>query len=129
MHWLQRKKPQLSAKSQCLKKSRKPQKIVIFEKNGIFYGFYRFFPKWDFAESCGFLRSNQCIKTFPFSYQRNLLDDFHFLPYNGGVCFLRPLSRGGQTVFLVKMKNVRWFFMTEGTLNHMGQKKFGLVPP
>ena len=45
------------------------QKMDIFEKMVIFGGFSYFFQKWDFAESWGFLRCNQCIKTLHLSYQ------------------------------------------------------------
>ena len=70
-----------------LKKSRKNVKKGHFWKKCIFYVFFSFFQKWDFAERWGFLRCNQCIKT------------------------------------------LHWRHMTEGTWNHPGQKKFGLVPP
>ena len=67
------------------------QKIPFFSKMPNFYGFSWSFQKWDFVESWGFLRCNQCIKTLHLSYQMTLSDDFHFSPYNGGVRFFRPL--------------------------------------
>ena len=70
------------------------QKIHFFQKCH-FFSLSWFFLKQDFVESWDFLRCNQCIKTLHLSYQMTLLDDFHFSPYNGGVCFFRPLVRGG----------------------------------
>ena len=99
MHWLQRKKPHLSAKSHFWKNEEKPPKNTIFSKMPIFYGFSWFFQKWDFVESWGFLRCNQCIKTLHLSYQMTLSDDFHFSPYNGGVRFFRPLVGGVKIQF------------------------------
>ena len=64
MHWSQRKKTQLSAKSHFWKNQEKPQKMVIVENMDIFGVFSWFLQKWDFVESWGFLRYNQCIKTF-----------------------------------------------------------------
>jgi hypothetical protein len=65
----------------------------------IFCGFSWFFQKWDFAESWGFLRCDQCIKTLHLSYQTARKHDFHFLPYNGVVRFFRPLVRGVKIQF------------------------------
>ena len=77
----------------------------MFEKVVDLYGFYRFFQKWDFAESQGFLRSNQCIKMLHLSYQTTLQDIFHILLYNGGVCFFRPPVGGSNGILIKKEKN------------------------
>ena len=84
-----------------LKKSRKTVKKGHFWKNGIFCGCSWFFRKWDFAESLGFLRCNQCIKTVHLSYQTAIYDDFHFSLYNGGVLFFRPLVGGVKIQFWI----------------------------
>ena len=64
MHWLQSNKTR-SLQSAILEKFRKNRKKNWrFCKMVIFCGgSWFFFPKWDLAESWGFLRCNQCIKT------------------------------------------------------------------
>ena len=84
-----------------LKKWGKTAKKCIFFRNAhfFFYSFSWFFQKWDIVETRGFLRCNQCIKALHLSYQMTLSDDFHFSPYNGGVCFFRPLVGGVKIQF------------------------------
>ena len=60
--------------SEKIKKTHK--KMDIFEKMVIFGGFSWFFQKQDFAESWGFLRCNQFIKTLHLSYQTTRYHDF-----------------------------------------------------
>ena len=97
MHWLQRKRPQLSARSHFFKNQEKLQKKWSFLKNGLFWkmvifdSFSWFFPEWNFAEIRGFLRCSQCIKTLHLSYQTPPYDDFQFLGYNGFLQFFTPL--------------------------------------
>ena len=74
------------------KKSRKIAPNDYFSKIRIFCTFSWFFKKWELAESWGFLRCNQFIKTLHLSYQTPPYDDFHFLTYNGF------LGRGGQNL-------------------------------
>ena len=41
----------------------------------------------------------QYIKTLHLSYKRALLDDFKFLPYNGGFAFPDPWYKGQKSLF------------------------------
>ena len=99
MHWFQRKKPQLSGRSHFFKNQEKPPKNGNFWKMVILGGFSWFFPEWDFAESWGFLRCNQCIKTLHLSYQTPPYNDFHFSAYNGFLEIFRPLVGGVKNHF------------------------------
>ena len=136
MHWLQRKKPHLSTKSHFWKNEEKPPKSNIFSKMPIFYSFSWFFQKWDFVESWGFLRCNQCIKTLHLSYQMTLSDDFHFSPYNGGVRFFRPPVGGVKIQFWHFFKIILFLIHKTTPKNTWGsnvspmlRKREELVPP
>ena len=104
MHWLQRKNPQLSARSHFFKNQEKPPKNGHFWKMVIFGSFSWFFPAWDFAEIWGFLRCNQCIKTLHLSYQTPPYNDFNFLGYSGFLQFFRPLVAGVKHQIFISIK-------------------------
>ena len=87
-----------------LKKSVKNHpKIQFFQKCDFLWVSW-FSQKWDFAESWSFLWCNQYIKTLHLRYQMTILDDFHFLPYNGGVCFFKTPVGGVKWCFWCKIK-------------------------
>ena len=67
-------------------KKKRPKKMVIHKSSN----FWRLFPKWDSAESWGFLRCNLCIKMV----QTPTYDDFNFWGNNGFLHIFRPLVRG-----------------------------------
>ena len=94
MHCLQRKKPDLSAKSHSGKYQEKIAKNDNFSKIIIFWGiFLIFLGNWT-LQRAGVLCCYQCIKTLYLSYQTSPYDDFHFLAYNWFLQFLRPLVAG-----------------------------------
>ena len=72
------------------KNTRKIAQNDHFSKITIFLRFFLIFKKWDLAESRGFLRCNQFIKTLHLSYQTPPYDDFHFLTYNWFLEIFRP---------------------------------------
>ena len=93
-----------------LKIKKRRQKMVIFEKWSFWAIFLDFFPKWDFKESWGFLRCNQCIEPLHLSYQTPPLDDFHFLAYNWFLEIFRPLVGGVKNKFSKIFKIIFLFY-------------------
>ena len=98
-------------RSPVLEKIRKNGLIWPFFKNDLFCAFSWFFKKWDLAESWGFLRCNQCIKTLHLSYQTHPYNDFHFWTYNGFLEIFRPPVGGVKNLF---WKFLKWFLFLVG---------------
>ena len=136
MHWLQRKKTSPLCDVSFPKKQGKTAEKYHFSKMPIFYGFFWFFQKWDFVESWGFLRCNQCNKTLHLNRQMTLSDDFHFSPYNGWVRFFRPLVGGVKIQFWHFLKIISFLIHKTTPKNTWGSNVFPmlrkmeeLVPP
>ena len=73
IHWLQWKKPQLSAKSHFWKNQEKPPKIGLFFQNEHFCQFSWFYKNCTLQGAEFFLRWNQCLKTLHLSYQARMI--------------------------------------------------------
>ena len=99
-------------RSPILEKIKKNRpKWPFFKNDHFFCAFSWFLKKWDLAESWGFLRCNQCIKTLHLSYQTPPYDDFNFLAYNGFLQFCRPLVAGVKRKNFILKKNIFSFLM------------------
>ena len=128
MHWLQRKKPQRSAKSRFGKNQEKLPKMTIFQKWRSFCAFSWFFRKWDLAESWGFLRCNQCIKMLHLSYQTPPYNVFNFSTYNWFLKIFRP-PVGGSKINFENFENNFYFYYGKRHLKPHAPEKVWNSPP
>ena len=102
--------------------------MTIFQKLPFFGSFSCCFFKWDLAESWGFLRCNQCIKTLHLSYQTPPYDDFHFSTYNGFLEIFRPLV-GGSKINFENFEKYFYFYYGKRHLKPPAPEKVWNSPP
>ena len=111
--------------SDKIKKNRK--KFAFLKKWYFIAVFLIFFRKETLQRGEVFLRCNQCITALHLRYRTTLLDDFHFLPYNG-VRFFRPLVGGSIGVFGEK-ENCRVVCYDKRYLKPPGPEQIWISPP